>query len=172
VAKIRNLLKKNEEDVVLYSLKKSRRAFLLEYACGTFALMGMTILILSGVHIARFLQYIIIAFAIFAVGSAEINRILERYKITPSKIIITKGILQQRRKSVHFHPLGFVPDINTKQGRIQRLLNYGTVFVSGSGENAFEIKDISHPQKIMRLIEDLIDKNRANSPKDSSKRNK
>ena len=114
----------------------------------------------KGIGLSSAFQTFILLIAALAFISPEISRIMLRYRITSSKISIIKGLLKQTKKNVHFLPLGYVPEINLKQSRIQRLLNYGTIFVHGSGENSFEIKEVDHPQKILELIEELIDKYR------------
>jgi membrane protein YdbS with pleckstrin-like domain len=92
------------------------------------------------------------------------------YEITPSKVTIRHGLIEQTHKNVHFVPLGYIPEINMEQDRIQRLLNYGTIFVHGSAQNSFEIKDIDHPKKILKLIEELIEKNRLGRDGEDEKR--
>jgi len=132
-------------------LKKTRKAFTLEYTCGVFLLLVMGYAFIKGV----------LGISLVAFLSAEASRYLIRYKITPEKVIITKGIIRQHKRTIHFHPLSFVPDINIRQSAWQRLLNYGTVYVQGaSGEHQLEIKDVDNPQKIMKLIEDYIDMTR------------
>jgi len=116
--------------------------------------------LMAGIEIPSFMPYLIGALGVFAFVSAEMSRFLTRYKILEDKIVIVKGLIKQAKKNVYFHPLGFVPDINIKQGRLQRFLGYGTLFIKHGGDNALEIKDINSPQKIMSTIEDLIESNR------------
>ena len=85
---------------------------------------------------------------------------MTRYTILPNKLTIIKGIIKHDKKNVYFHPLGFVPDLNIKQTRIQRMLSYGTIYLKGEGGNTFTIKDISKPHKVLEMIEELIRKNR------------
>ena len=70
-----------------------------------------------------------------------------------------KGIIKKHHKHVYFHPLGFVPDINVKQGWLQRFLNYGTISIQVSDEK-FKLKDIDDPHFIMKEIEELIHGNK------------
>ena len=72
------------------------------------------------------------------------------------KLVTIDGIIKQNRKNIYFHPLGFVPDINIKQNRIQRLLNYGTISIVMGGSN-FEIKDVNNPHSIIKIIEEQIE---------------
>ncbi len=149
-----------KDDKILMVLRPSRKAYSIEYACSFFLLLLLGALFLKGVAVVNSISYLVSGLALVALLSAEIARLLSTYTITQQKVIITKGFIKQQTKSVHFIPLGFVPEINLKQGRLQRLLNYGTVFIHGSGENSFEIKDVDDPQRILELIEELIEKNR------------
>ena len=160
----RKIMEKGGDNFVI-PLKRSRKAFIIEYSCGFFLLGIAALIYYSGMSISEFFQYVVTGAGVIAIVSAEFLRLLTRYKITPDKFVVIKGIITQHKKNVHFHPLGFVPDINLKQGRIQRILNYGTIFVMGSGENSIELNDINRPKKVMEIIEELIDKNRTPSTK-------
>ncbi len=151
-----------EDKNVLMNLRRSRKAFIPEYLCG-FILLG----ILAGLRLNHLpgstnFQLFVLGVAVLAIAFPEISRQLIRYTITPDKLTISNGIIKKSQKNVHYRPLGFVPDISLKQTRMQRLLNYGTVFVEGqgSGEKSLEIKDIDNPQHVLKTIEDLIHRNR------------
>lgn len=156
-----------EEKNVLMSLRRSRKAFIPEYLC-SFILLG----ILAGIRLKHipannYFQLFVLGIAIMAIAFPEISRQLIRYSIRPDKLTISKGIIKKSQKNVHYLPLGFVPDISLRQSRMQRLLNYGTVFVEGqgSGEKSLEIKDIDNPQLVLKTIEDLIHRNRRTNQK-------
>ncbi|MBI2665075.1 PH domain-containing protein [Candidatus Woesearchaeota archaeon] len=153
----------NEE--VLLNFKKSRKAFVVEYACGFLLLVLAVMFQLQGWIIPKlFYNFILVAsLAAFITGEVSIRK--DRYKITPEKVIIVHGIIKKSKKSVHFHPLGYVPDINVHQSPLERLLGYGTIYVRGTGENQLEIKDVNNPEKVLKIIEELIEKNRAMSSK-------
>ena len=157
------MFKKKDPQNIIASLRRTRKAFLPEYFSGLFLLLILFIFNLNKIIIPFKMDYLLVGVAAFAFVSVELSRLLVDYQITPEKIIITKGIIKKHCKNVHFHPLGFVPDINLKQSFIQRLLGYGTVFIDGSGENHLEIKDVNHPQKILSTLEGLIEKNRTTS---------
>jgi uncharacterized membrane protein YdbT with pleckstrin-like domain len=148
-----------EHEEVLMKLKKTRKAFLPEYACGFFLLTLPVFAFMKGWQLPPLLSTTILIMGLVALCTAEFNRMLVSYKITPTKFTTIKGIIKRNKKNVHFHPLGFVPDINTQQSRIQRLLNFGTVFVQG-GQNSIEIREINNPQEVMSLLEKLIEENR------------
>lgn len=150
----------DKEEKVIAILRKSRKAFIIEYACSFILVSLLAATYIKGIRLPGIFNYLIIGIAAFALISAELSRALTWYKITDSKVIIIKGLIKQTKKNVHFLPLGYIPEINTHQGRIQRLLNIGTIFVHGSAQNSFEIKDINEPQKVLALIEQLIEENR------------
>ena len=146
-----------EPSKVLYTFKTSRKALLLEYICGGFLLVLLLTAYFKGIYVKPTISYFVLGLSFFSFGSAEFSRFMLRYKITGDKLTIVQGLIKQDKKHVYFHPLGFVPDINTKQSRIQRLLDSGTIFVAGAGGNSFEIKDVNKPHKVMEIIESLIE---------------
>jgi hypothetical protein len=160
----------NTEERVLYKVCRSRKAFLTEYVCGGFLLLGAGISYVMDLTRSQYILGIIIVLAGFVIISAEISRMMTRYIILPTKIIIQKGWIQQKTKNVYFRPLGFATDINLEQSRWQRLLGYGTIYLRGSdAENAFELADIDFPEEMMRTIEDLIEHNRGDNDKEEKR---
>ncbi|PIN87705.1 hypothetical protein COV12_02370 [Candidatus Woesearchaeota archaeon CG10_big_fil_rev_8_21_14_0_10_32_24] len=141
-------------------LRKTRKAFIVEYGCGFFLFLLLIIGALKGIQVKPVVFYFMGGLSLVSLGIAEFNLAMVRYKILPHKLVITSGIIKQKKKNVYFHPLGFVPDLNVKQGRLQRIFNIGTVYLMSGSENAFELKDIDKPHKILELVETLIDENR------------
>ncbi|NQV91708.1 PH domain-containing protein [Candidatus Woesearchaeota archaeon] len=141
-------------------LRKTRKAFIVEYICGGFLIVLLIIGVLKGLQIKPVVFYFIGGLSLVSLSIAEFNLAMVRYKILPHKLVITSGIIKQKKKNVYFHPLGFVPDLNVKQGRIQRIFNIGTVYLMSGSENAFELKDVDRPHRILELVETLIDDNR------------
>lgn len=142
------------------SLKKSRKAYFIEYSCGFILLLILLVIKLKGWNAPQTMIYYIGGIGIFAIGYAEFARSITRYKITESKIIIAHGFIKQDKKNVYYQPLGYVIDLNVKQKHLQRILNYGTVYLKAGGESSFEIKDVDRPQRVLELIEQLIEENR------------
>tara|TARA_Y100000310_G_C20357172_1_gene657223 strand:- start:201 stop:707 length:507 start_codon:yes stop_codon:yes gene_type:complete len=154
---------RDEKEDVLLHFKRSRKAFLTEYFSGFLLLLLVVVLYMKGIILPKGLHYFVVGFALFSIVSAEFSRLFLRYKITSTKIVIISGLIKQDKKNVYYHPLGFLPDINTKQGRLQRLLNYGTIFVDAGG-NSFEIKDVNSPHKVMGMLEGLIGHDKKKEP--------
>ena len=153
----RNAIEKDEE--VLMVLRRSRKAFLIEYSCGFLLLILLGATYLKGIQLPLFISYPIMGIGITSLAIAEISRIFLRYIITNEKISIVRGFLKQTKKNINYHPLAFVPDISMKQNRIQRVLNYGTVSVE-SGTSSFEIREVDNPERVMGLLENMIEKTR------------
>ncbi|HLD72649.1 MAG TPA: PH domain-containing protein [Candidatus Nanoarchaeia archaeon] len=159
-------LEKNFEHL-LYILKRSRKAFFPEYSCGFFLLILLGINYFTGYFSNQLLIYFLLGLAVFSLISAEYSRMVLKYTFMPEKMVISEGLIKQRKQNVYYHPLGYVPDINVKQNYLQRMLNYGTISVS-TGSNSFQIKDIDHPDQVVGLLEDLIE-NTKNPPQRDQK---
>ncbi len=145
----------------LATLKQTRKSYMVEYGCGVLLLLLLAFSFLKGVTFPAGINYLVGGLGVFAFASAEVARLLTRYKVMDDKLVIIKGFIKQSKKSIYFHPLGFVPDINVKQSRIERLLNFGTIFIKEGNTTALEIKNINRPHKIMDLIEERIEANRS-----------
>lgn len=159
-------LEKNFEHL-LYILKRSRKAFFPEYFCGFFLLILLGINYFKGYISNQLLIYFLLGLAVFSLISAEYSRMILKYTFMPEKMVITEGLVKQRKQNVYYHPLGYVPDINIKQNFMQRMLNYGTISVS-TGSNSFQIKDVDNPDQVVGLLEDLIE-NSKNPPQRNHK---
>lgn len=149
----------NQKEQILFSLKRTRKAFIVEYFCGFLILVLVAIMSFT-MDLPRIIQYPFIIFGLFALATGEIQRLFLRYKITPTKLIIIHGLIKQKKKNVYFQPLGFVPDINLHQSYFERFFGYGTISLMGESSTSFEVKDVNRPHKIMDIVEELIENNR------------
>lgn len=149
--------KPKEEKIVF---RKSRKAYMVEYACGLILLLLLFSIHLHGIMLKPKVAYFFLGISLLPLAFAEISRMLSKYQITMDKLTITEGLIKQAKKKIYFHPLGFIPDINIHQGRIQRLLDYGTIFVKCAQGNAFEVKDVNQPHEIMKIIERRVEENK------------
>ena len=147
----------NKHYDVPFTLFRTRKAFWVEYLCGILVLTILPLSYLGGLRLTWKAHIFLLAVGLIILGYAEVHRLMLRYKVSDEKLIIMNGWIKQEKKNLYFHALGFIPDINIKQNRIQRILGYGAIFVIGGGTNTFEIKDVSHPHQVMEMIEDLIE---------------
>lgn len=158
--KIKKKVEEKSEGKIFFALKKTRKAFLLEYGCGLFLLILLGVFYYQGIGLGRWTTYFIGGLGLTSIGSAELSRWMVRYYITESKITIIEGIIKQHKKHINLYAIGFLPDINVKQGRVQRVLDYGTIYVESSGREAFKIEDITCPHQMMEEIEELMEGSR------------
>jgi len=158
--KVKKKVEKESEEKISFALKKTRKAFLLEYGCGFFLLILLSLFYYQGIELGGWATYFIGGLGLASIGSAELSRWMVRYYITESKITIIEGLVKQHKKHINLYAIGFLPDINVRQGRIQRILNYGTIYVESSGREAFKIQDITCPHKMMEEIEGLMEGSR------------
>lgn len=148
------------ESKVINSLRRTRKSFIPEYFCSFFLLGLLAYFYLENIVIPNMVSCFILGLIVLAFASAELSRALIHYEITPEKVVITHGIIRKQKQHVNFSPLGFVPAINVKQNFVQRILNYGTVFVHDSGGCHLEIEDVNRPHEILAQLEELIEENR------------
>jgi hypothetical protein len=146
-------------DKILKNLKQSRKAFLVEYCCVLFLIL-LTFGAYTNSNFPEWSTYLAGGAGIAFLGIIESSRLLLRFHIGQSKLVITKGLIKQNKKHVYYHPLGFVPDLNIHQTAFQRVMGFGTIYLKGGGENTFEIKNINNPHKILDMIEGLIERNK------------
>jgi hypothetical protein len=155
-----NTKEETPKEEVLKTFKKTRKAFLIEYSCAIFLVGLLMVLGFKGITLKPIISRLAYSLAFLAIITAETSRIMIRYKVLPKKLTIIRGIIKHDKKNVYFHPLGFVPYLNVKQTRMQRLLSYGTIYLKGESGNTFAIKDVNNPHKVLEMIENLIQKNR------------
>ncbi len=152
---------KEKKDEVLFILRKSRKAFITEYVCGGILIVLFLYMLIT--QTMPLFQYIVAGAGVLAFVVPEAARLSTRYKVMNTKIVIIKGFIQQNKKNVYFHPLGFVPDLNIKQGKIARLLNYGSIYLKSGSDMSFTIEKVDKPHSVLDYIEELIEKNSGKS---------
>ncbi len=159
VRQIKEASERSEE--ILHKCRESRKQYLTEYFLAALLFLVLLVFGVKGIYIPRKLTYFVLFFIAVLILVPEYRRIVGfQYLITKSKITSIKGLIKQKRKNIHFFALGFVPDINLKQTRIQRFLNYGTIYIEGGESDTVSIRDVDQPSKVMSLVEDLINKKR------------
>lgn len=158
---LHNSLKKKKENVEeIIFLQKTRKAFIPEYACGIFLIFLFFSLYFLNLSVPVMVQKGILVLGLLALIFAEISRKMVTYQITPEKLVIMQGLFKKVQKDIHFNPLSFVPEINIHQGILQRILNYGDIFIESAGVKQLEMKDISNPHQIFSILEDRLEANR------------
>src|SRR3989338_1340254 len=147
-------------DKVLMTLRHSRKAFLVEYTCGLFLLALLLIGLIKQIDLPAEITYLLSGLGFIGLAGTELRRYFgDRYKIMPTKLSVTKGVLKIRKKNVYYQPLGFIPDLNIRQGALQRLLGFGTVHLQ-IGRSILELKDVDSPHQVLEMLENLIEETR------------
>ena len=155
--------KKDGGEKILSKYRKTRKAFFIEYLCAAALFVILIFSLAKGANLSPNFYYLIGVLGVVSLSYAELSRIMRRYIIKESKIVIIEGLIKHHKKHIYFHPLGFVPDINVKQGWLERILNYGTISMRVSDE-VFQIKDINSPHKVMGQIEERMVANKGSMP--------
>ena len=150
----------HDDKDLLFVMRKSRKSYFIEYFCGFTLLSIALISYVLEMDVSSIIFRGIIGLGFFSLASGEYSRFLTTYKVGKTKITIINGFVKQSKKHVYFQPLAFIPDINVKQSRLQRLLGYGTIYIQSAGVNTWEIRDIDNPHKVLEVIEKLIDENK------------
>lgn len=80
-----------------------------------------------------------------------------KYVMTRNGIMRVAGILWKKKLLI---PYQNISEVNVIRGIFSRMLNYGTVEVSGYKENVIIMKHMPDPDEIRRLLQSKIDQTR------------
>src|SRR3989344_2839360 len=150
-------MQNSNEDEVIVTLRHSRKSFLFEYFCSFFLLSLVVFSILKGMNLSPPILYLFLGVGFTGLIITELRRYFgDRYKIMHSKLSVIKGVLKIRMRNIYYQPLGFVPDLNIRQTALQRVLNYGTLFVH-VGNTTLELREIDRPNEVLQMLEHLIE---------------
>jgi len=105
------------------------------------------------------LKYIYYALFIISIGWASIESIkliTTEFGVTNKRVIIKKGIIQRDSLEIFLHK---VSGIQVNQNIIGRLLNFGTIIISGTGGNREYFDNINDPLKLRRSVQEQVELN-------------
>ena len=108
-----------------------------------FLLPGLIVLI-------GILIFPIIFTVIFLLGTLTEIYVTE-YAITNKRVIIKRGLIVRVVEEMN---LGSIEGVNLRQGIIGRILNYGSIMISGRGTSDVQFKDIDNPVETRKKIKD------------------
>ena len=144
------------QEKYLFTICKSRKAYLTEYFCVVILLLITIISWVKQFPIEKRMIQIIFILGIIILIYIEISRLSHRCKINNSKIVLINGLIMISKNNLF---LSSLTDVDTHQNHFQRLLGYGNIhFKSASGTSTLEIKDINHPEQLVNKIESIIEK--------------
>ncbi len=157
-------MEEKDSDDVIMTMRHSRKAFLLEYICSTFLISLLLIAFFKKAELPALVSNSILGLGLAGIAGTELRRFFgDRYKIMPTKLLVIKGVLRIKKRNIYYRPLGFIPDFNLKQSAVQRLLDYGTVHLH-AGNNYLELRDIDHPNEVLKMLEKLIEESKKDTP--------
>ena len=148
----------HNDDAVLVTLRHSRKSYLVEYICSLFLLGLVGFSALDGLRLPSLAFYLFVGLGLLGLLSTEARRYYgDRYKVMNTKMSIVNGVFKVKKRNIYYQPLGFIPDLNIKQTAIQRVLDYGTVYLQ-VGNAVLEFRDVDRPNEVLKMLEELIEK--------------
>ncbi len=148
--------RENDKEIII--LRHSRKSFLLEYICSFFLLSLVAYSLFNGVTLPKPFFYPFLGIGVAGLLSTELRRYFgDRYRIMNTKLTMINGVFKVKKRNIYYQPLGFIPDLNIKQTAIQRLFNFGTIYLQ-VGSSTLEFRDVDKPNEVLRMLEELIEK--------------
>lgn len=153
-----------DTDKVIVTLRHSRKAFLLEYLCSFLLLSLVSFSVFHNVNLPKIFFYPTLGIGMLGVMTTELRRFFgDRYKVMNTKMSIVNGVFKVKKQNIYYQPLGFIPDLNIRQTAMQRLLDFGTVYLQ-VGNTVIEFRDVDKPNEVLKMLEELIEKTKRFQP--------
>jgi uncharacterized membrane protein YdbT with pleckstrin-like domain len=152
VSYISNNLKTNEK-LIFKSSQSIKSLFFWSFI---FGFIGLLLVLLKGLVIIMgvssgnnniYLIYWVIL--LFFVIKNLITYFTTEYGITNTRVVSKEGLIRRDIEEIN---LSSIESINVNQTIIGRLLNYGTIIISGRGTSKVILKDIDNVVEIRKLI--------------------
>jgi len=142
---IKNNLKSGE-NLIFQSSQSIKSLFFWTFI---FAIIGFVDFFVRAEKNIMIPHQVIIAFVIFSFIKNLIVYLTTEYGITNSRILSKEGLI---RRDIEEMNLNSIESINVNQTILARLLNYGTIVISGRGTSKVIFKDIDRVTEIRKLI--------------------
>lgn len=144
------------EEKILMDLRKSRKAFIIEYFCVAIFLALVVLGNIQKISLPKGISYLFLIAIAAIIISIETSICSNRYQIKETKVTIIRGILNQNKSHIF---MDAITDVDLRQNYLQRLLKYGDLHIrSSSGMITLELNAIEMPQEAMEKLEELIEK--------------
>ena len=140
-------LKDNEK----LAFKSSQSIKSLFFWSFIFGFIGLALVLLKGFVIIMGVSLYLIYWSIllFFVIKNLIIYFTTEYGITNTRVISKQGLIRRDIEEIN---LSSIESINVNQSIIGRILNYGTIIVSGRGTSKVIFKDIDNVVAVRKLI--------------------
>lgn len=141
-----------------YKFRISRKSYWVFYLMILFVIGYLLYIFFTGLNINQYAFGFALIFVLGAVKLTEVHRLNYLYKLTPTSLVYSQGIISKSIKNVDYYAIS---DVEVHQSLIQRILNYGTVNVKlFSTDSMTSIKNINDPEAFAQLLDEIIDKKR------------
>ncbi len=140
-------LKDNEK----LAFKSSQSIKSLFFWSFIFGFIGLALVLLKGFVIIMGVSLYLIYWSVllFFVIKNLITYFTTEYGITNTRVISKQGLIRRDIEEIN---LSSIESINVNQSIIGRILNYGTIIVSGRGTSKVIFKDIDNVVAVRKLI--------------------
>lgn len=144
---------KNNEKLIFKSSQSIKSLFFWSFIFGFIGLVLVLLkgfVVIMGVSSTGYNLYLIYwAVLLFFVIKNLITYFTTEYGITNTRVISKDGLIRRDIEEIN---LSSIESINVNQTIIGRLLNYGTIVISGRGTSKVILKDIENVVEIRKLI--------------------
>ena len=144
---------KNNEKLIFKSSQSIKSLFFWSFI---FGFIGLTLVLLKGFVIIMGVSptgynlYLIYwSVLLFFVIKNLITYFTTEYGITNTRVISKQGLIRRDIEEIN---LSSIESINVNQSIIGRILNYGTIIISGRGTSKVIFKDIDNVVEVRKLI--------------------
>ena len=96
-----------------------------------------------GLFLVIIVVVLLIPFALLAYFGSE-------FGVTGKRLISKKGIISRNASEMN---LGSIESVNVDQGVIERIINVGSLKISGRGTTIVEFKSVDNPVQVRKLIQ-------------------
>jgi membrane protein YdbS with pleckstrin-like domain len=100
-----------------------------------------------------FLAFTIVA--VYLLGEPDVEKTLRYYVVTNNEVMKIEGIFRKKKISI---PYQSVADVKIEKGVVGRILNFGTVYVTGVGRDPHNIimKGLRNADEVYGIIQSKI----------------
>ena len=144
---------KNNEKLIFKSSQSIKSLFFWSFIFGFIGLVLVLLkgfVVIMGVSSTGYNLYLIYwAVLLFFVIKNLITYFTTEYGITNTRVMSKDGLIRRDIEEIN---LSSIESINVSQTIIGRLLNYGTIVISGRGTSKVILKDIDNVVEIRKLI--------------------
>jgi len=143
---------KNNEKLIFQSSQSIKYLFFWSFIFGVIGLLIIFLKVFTLImklHENYYFEIIYFSIFTFYLIKNLITYLTTEYGITSTRVISKEGLI---RRDIEEISLSSIESINVTQSIIGRILNYGTIVISGRGTSKVIFKDIDKVVEIRKLI--------------------